>query len=39
MTGPMAGSEGMLTLVLGSLSPAPFTAMMYTLHLMLDVLC
>ena len=27
MTGPMSGSEGMLTFLLGSLSPAPFTAM------------
>ena len=28
MTGPMSGSEGMLTLLLGALSPAPFTAFM-----------
>ena len=26
MTGPVSGSEGMLTLLLGLLSPAPFTA-------------
>ena len=29
MTGPMSGSEGMVTLLLGSLSPAPFTAVTY----------
>ena len=29
VTGPMAGSEGMLTLLLESLSPAPFTAFTY----------
>ena len=29
VTGPMAGSEGMLTLLLGSLSLAPFTAFTY----------
>ena len=28
VTGPMSGSEGMLTLLLGLLSPAPFTGFM-----------
>ena len=40
MTVPMSGSEGMLTLLLGSLSPAPFTAFMKARnvpHLTLDV--